>query len=100
MDVENVKGDITFDHVSFTYEEGHEDVLTDINLHVPAGESVALVGPSGSGKSTLCSLIPRFYEVTSGRIHLDGEDVRKYTLHSLRGHIAWCSRTCTSSPAR
>ena len=87
VDVANVKGDITFDHVSFTYEEGHENVLTDINLHVPAGESVALVGPSGSGKSTLCSLIPRFYEVTSGRILLDGEDVRKYTLHSLRGHI-------------
>ena len=87
VDVEDVQGDITFDHVSFTYEEGHENVLTDINLHVPAGESVALVGPSGSGKSTLCSLIPRFYEVTSGRILLDGEDVRKYTLHSLRGHI-------------
>ena len=87
VDVEDVKGDITFDHVSFTYEEGLENVLTDINLHVPAGESVALVGPSGGGKSTLCNLIPRFYEVTSGRILLDGEDIRKYTLHSLRSRI-------------
>lgn len=87
VDVSDVKGDITFDHVSFTYEEGQQNVLTDINLHVPAGESIALVGPSGGGKSTLCSLIPRFYEVTSGRILLDGEDIRKYTLHSLRSHI-------------
>ena len=87
VDIDEVRGDITFDHVSFTYEEGHENVLTDINLEVPAGESVALVGPSGGGKSTLCSLIPRFYEVTSGRILLDGEDIRKYTLHSLRSHI-------------
>ena len=87
VDVEDVKGDITFDHVNFTYEEGLENVLTDINLHVPAGESVALVGPSGGGKSTLCNLIPRFYEVTSGRILLDGEDIRKYTLHSLRSRI-------------
>ena len=60
----------------------------DINLHVPRrGRAWRWSGPSGSGKSTLCNLIPRFYEVTSGRILLDGEDVRKYTLHSLRGHI-------------
>ncbi|NLF26640.1 MAG: ABC transporter ATP-binding protein [Clostridiales bacterium] len=87
VEIDGVNGDITFDHVSFTYEEGQENVLTDINLHVAAGDNVALVGPSGSGKSTLCSLIPRFYEVTSGRILLDGEDIRRYTLHSLRNRI-------------
>lgn len=87
VDLGPVRGDITFDHVSFTYEEGLENVLTDINLHVPAGESVALVGPSGGGKTTLLSLLPRFYEATSGRILIDGEDIRKYTLHSLRSQI-------------
>ncbi|NLD58477.1 MAG: ABC transporter ATP-binding protein [Clostridiales bacterium] len=87
VEIDGVRGDITFDHVSFSYEEGQENVLTDINLHVAAGDNIALVGPSGSGKSTLCSLIPRFYEVTSGRILLDGEDIRRYTLHSLRNHI-------------
>ncbi len=82
-----VHGAIDFDHVSFSYGHGLKNVLTDINLHVRAGESVALVGPSGGGKTTLCSLIPRFYEVTAGAIRIDGADIRDFTLHSLRSHI-------------
>ena len=86
-DIENVRGDIVFDHVSFAYSDGDTNVLTDINLHVSAGQSIALVGPSGGGKTTLCSLLPRFYEVTDGRILLDGKDIRELTLHSLRSNI-------------
>lgn len=82
----NVRGDVTFDHVSFSYENG-EPVLSDICLSVAAGENVALVGPSGSGKTTLCNLIPRFYDVTGGRILLDGKDIRTSTIQSLREHI-------------
>lgn len=82
----NVRGDVTFDHVSFSYENG-EPVLSDICLSVAAGENVALVGPSGSGKTTLCNLIPRFYDVTGGRILLDGKDIRTFTMQSLREHI-------------
>ena len=82
-----MKGEITFDHVSFAYDAGGDMVLADISLDVKPGESVALVGPSGSGKTTLCSLIPRFYDVTSGAIRIDGRDVRDFTLKSLRGHI-------------
>lgn len=81
------KGDITFENVSFHYEEHSETVLSHLNLHVPAGEYIALVGTSGVGKSTLCSLIPRFYEVSSGRILIDGTDIRDFTLKSLRGNI-------------
>ena len=83
----DVRGEIDFDHVSFTYNSGLKNVLTDINLHVRAGESIALVGPSGGGKTTMCSLIPRFYEVTGGAIRIDGADIREFTLHSLRNHI-------------
>ena len=83
----DVRGDVDFDHVSFAYEHGSGEVLTDINLHVRAGESVALVGPSGGGKTTLCSLIPRFYDVCGGAIRIDGRDVRDFTLHSLRSHV-------------
>ena len=86
-EMHGVRGEIDFDHVSFTYNHDLKNVLTDINLHVRAGESVALVGPSGGGKTTLCSLIPRFYEVTSGAIRIDGSDIRDFTLHSLRNHI-------------
>ena len=82
----NVRGDVTFDHVSFAYENG-EPVLSDLCLSVAAGENVALVGPSGSGKTTLCNLIPRFYDVTGGRILLDGKDIRTFTMQSLREHI-------------
>ena len=85
--LEQVKGAIDFDNVSFRYEENSEKVLSHINLHVDAGEYVALVGSSGAGKSTLCSLIPRFYDVTSGRVKIDGQDVRTLQLQSLRNHI-------------
>ncbi len=85
--LEQVKGAIDFDNVSFRYEENSEKVLSHINLHVDAGEYVALVGSSGAGKSTLCSLIPRFYDVTSGAVKIDGQDVRTLQLQSLRNHI-------------
>ena len=81
------KGEIDFDHVSFAYSDALGNVLTNINLHVPAGESVALVGPSGGGKTTMCSLIPRFYEVTGGAVRIDGQDVRDVTMHSLRSQV-------------
>lgn len=83
----HVKGDITFENVSFQYQENQENVLNHINLQVPAGAYMALVGSSGAGKTTLCSLIPRFYDVTDGRILVDGQDIRKVTLKSLRDQI-------------
>ncbi|MBR5880353.1 MAG: ABC transporter ATP-binding protein, partial [Clostridia bacterium] len=86
--LENVKGDIVLDKVTFRYEEDKkQNVLTDLSLHVRAGENVALVGPSGCGKTTLCSLIPRFYEVQSGEILLDGVNVQDVTMRSLRQNI-------------
>ncbi len=86
-ELKDVRGDIDFEHVTFAYNNDLGNVLTDINIHVPAGESVALVGPSGGGKTTLCNLIPRFYEIDSGRILIDGQDIRDFTLESLRGSI-------------
>lgn len=83
----NAKGSITFHDVSFHYEEHSEPVLSDLNLHVEAGEYIALVGTSGVGKSTLCSLIPRFYDVSAGEILIDGTDIRNFTLKSLRNNI-------------
>lgn len=80
------KGDILIDDVSFHYDDG-EPVLNHISIHIPQGETVAVVGPSGGGKSTLCQLIPRFYDVTDGRILVDGMDVRSVTQHSLRQNI-------------
>lgn len=85
--VEHLNGDIEFDHVSFHYEDNEEKVLNDINMHVSAGEYVALVGPSGVGKTTLCSLIPRFYEVSAGTIRIDGKDIRRIKLDDLRNNI-------------
>ncbi len=82
-----VKGEIRFSDVSFRYEEGTDVVLNHMNLEVPAGSYTALVGASGAGKTTLCSLIPRFYEVTSGSICIDGTDIRDVTLKSLREQI-------------
>lgn len=82
-----VKGEIEFDNVSFQYKDNQENVLNHINLKVPAGAYMALVGSSGAGKTTLCSLIPRFYDVTGGRIMIDGKDIRSVTLKSLRDHI-------------
>ncbi len=86
-DIVSVKGDIVFDNVSFEYPDDHNKVLRNINLKINAGEKVAVVGPSGGGKTTLCNLIPRFYDATSGKITLDGEDVKKITLKSLRRNI-------------
>ena len=83
----DVKGTISFDHVSFEYPDDHNPVLSDISLKIRPGEKVALVGPSGGGKTTLCNLIPRFYDTTSGRILVDGQDVRQVTLESLRTNI-------------
>lgn len=87
IELKNAKGDITFDHVSFHYEDHSEMILSNLNLHVNPGEYIALVGTSGVGKSTLCSLIPRFYEVTEGKITIDGRDIRDFTLKSLRNNI-------------
>ncbi|RXJ00413.1 ABC transporter ATP-binding protein [Anaerobacillus alkaliphilus] len=86
-DLKNVKGDITFDHISFAYDEGKEPVLKDINLSVRSGETIAFVGMSGGGKSTLVSLLPRFYDVTKGKILIDGEDIRNFKVRSLRDQI-------------
>ena len=83
----DVKGDIVFEDVSFKYKDGAHRVLRHINLEVPAGSYVALVGSSGGGKTTLCSLIPRFYDVTGGTIKIDGKDIRDVTLKSLRENI-------------
>ncbi len=87
VSVKSVKGDITFDHVSFRYEENTEKVLNDVCLDVKAGEYMALVGPSGVGKTTLCSLLPRFYDVNQGSIQIDGIDIRKMKLNDLRNNI-------------
>lgn len=87
VELKDVCGDISFENVSFQYEENTEQVLQHINLNVPAGAYMALVGSSGAGKSTLCSLIPRFYDVTEGAVKIDGKDVRDLTLKSLRDHI-------------
>ena len=80
------KGDILVDDVSFHYDDGPA-VLDHVSIHIPQGETVAVVGPSGGGKSTLCQLIPRFYDVTGGRILVDGQDVREVTQRSLRHNI-------------
>lgn len=82
-----VKGNLAFENVSFHYKENNTRVLNHINLTVPAGSYVALVGSSGAGKTTLCSLIPRFYDVTGGSVKIDGIDVRDVTLKSLRDQI-------------
>ena len=86
VELKNVKGRVDVDHVSFAYE-GDLDVLHDVDLHIQAGETFAVVGPSGGGKSTLCQLIPRFYDVTEGDIRIDGEDVRHVTQRSLRQQV-------------
>ena len=87
LPLHDVKGEITFSHVSFEYPDDHTPVLSDINLTIKPGEKVALVGPSGGGKTTLCNLIPRFYDPTEGDILLDGQSIRKVTLQSLRNNV-------------
>lgn len=87
IDLENVKGDVCYDNVSFHYSDDNKTVLSQVSIHIPAGKSVALVGPSGGGKTTICSLLPRFYDVTVGKVTIDGKDVRDLTLKSLRNQI-------------
>ncbi|HVI28091.1 ABC transporter ATP-binding protein [Hansschlegelia sp.] len=86
VEVQALRGDISYEAVSFAYAGGRE-VLRDLDLAIGAGETVAFVGPSGAGKTTLCSLLPRFYEVSSGRVTIDGVDIRDMTLASLRRQI-------------
>ncbi|CDR33242.1 ABC transporter ATP-binding protein [Criblamydia sequanensis] len=86
-DLQKAEGSIDFQNVGFQYKEGYNHVLKDLNLSIKKGEYLALVGPSGVGKTTLCSLIPRFYEVSKGKILIDGKDIRQVTLSSLRKNI-------------
>lgn len=90
-DAGRVKGELAFESVAFRYDD-REPVLTNVTMHIPAGTTVALVGPSGAGKSTLVKLLPRYYDVTGGRILLDGKDLRELTLKSLRENIAIVSQ--------
>ncbi len=83
-----VAGDIRFRNVSFAYTEGGQRVLRDVDIHIPAGQVVGLVGPSGAGKTTFANLIPRFYEATEGSVEIDGIDVRDVTKHDLREQMA------------
>lgn len=83
----DVKGHVRYEDVSFHYSDDDTPVLSHVSFGIPAGKSIALVGPSGSGKTTICSLLPRFYDVTGGRITIDGKDVRTLTLKSLRSQI-------------
>lgn len=86
-ELESVEGNIEFKNVNFKYESEKPNVLTDVNIKIPAGSKVAVVGPSGGGKTTLCNLIPRFYEVTSGEVLIDGENIKNFTQESLRKQI-------------
>lgn len=83
----NVIGDIEFKNVGFKYSDNFDNVLSDINIEIKHGQNVALVGPSGGGKTTLCNLIPRFYDVTTGEILIDGKNIKDFTLNSLRSQI-------------
>lgn len=85
--LENIKGHVRYEHVSFHYNDDDSLVLDDVSFDIQAGKSIALVGASGSGKTTICSLLPRFYDVSEGRITIDGKNVRKLTLQSLREQI-------------
>ena len=87
LDIKNVKGCVEFRDVSFSYEAEKGSVITNLSLKIEQGENIALVGPSGGGKTTLCSLIPRFYEIDSGKILIDGIDIKNISLHSLRENI-------------
>ena len=87
VELKNPKGNIEFLDVSFEYPDDHNKVFKGLNLSIKSGEKIAFVGPSGGGKTTLCNLIPRFYDVTSGEITLDGKNIKEYTLKSLRNNI-------------
>ena len=85
--LKDVRGLVSFEDVSFHYSDDDTLVLSNVSFQIPAGKSIALAGPSGSGKTTICSLLPRFYDVSSGRITIDGKDIRDLTLESLRNQI-------------
>ncbi len=85
--LKDVHGRVCYEDVSFHYSDDDTPVLSHVSFEIPAGKSIALVGPSGSGKTTICSLLPRFYDVTGGRITIDGKDVRTLSLKSLRSQI-------------
>ena len=85
--LKDVKGRVCYEDVSFHYSDDETTVLSHVSIEIPAGKSVALVGPSGGGKTTICSLLPRFYDVTGGRVTVDGQDIRSLTLKSLRSQI-------------
>ena len=87
VELTNVKGHVCYKDVTFHYNDDETTVLSHVSIDIPAGKSVALVGPSGAGKTTICSLLPRFYDVTGGQITIDGQDVRSFTLKSLRSQI-------------
>ncbi len=85
--LKEVHGLVSYENVSFHYSDDNTPVLSNVTFQIPAGRSIALVGPSGSGKTTICSLLPRFYDASEGRITIDGKDVRTLTLESLRRQI-------------
>ena len=87
VELKDVKGHVRYEDVSFHYSDDETTVLSHVSIEIPAGKSVALVGPSGGGKTTICSLLPRFYDVTGGRVTVDGQDIRSLTLKSLRSQI-------------
>lgn len=87
VELKDVKGRVCYEDVSFHYSDDETTVLSHVSIEIPAGKSVALVGPSGGGKTTICSLLPRFYDVTGGRVTVDGQDIRSLTLKSLRNQI-------------
>lgn len=87
VELKDVKGRVCYEDVSFHYSDNETTVLSHVSIEIPAGKSVALVGPSGGGKTTICSLLPRFYDVTGGRVTVDGQDIRSLTLKSLRSQI-------------
>ncbi len=96
VEIKDIRGDVSFENATFSYNSGDDDdgkaVISDLSLNLKAGNTVALVGPSGGGKSTICNLIPRFYNLTSGKITIDGIDVMDITLDSLRGNIGIVSQ--------
>ena len=87
VELKDVKGRVCYEDVSFHYSDDETTVLSHVSIEIPAGKSVALVGPSGGGKTTICSLLPRFNDVTGGRVTVDGQDIRSLTLKSLRSQI-------------
>ena len=86
-ELSGVRGEIEFDHVSFSYTDGQKEIFSDLNLRIREGETVALVGPSGAGKTTICHILPRFYEIGGGEIRIDGKNIQSVTRASLRRNI-------------